>query len=62
MITFNITIISVGFQRRIAIIPALGSVGPQWGPVKLMCPYVCLYVSLSLWLSIFIFGNHSRRP
>ena len=37
---------SVGVQRRAAFIPTLGSEGPQWHPVKL----VCISVSLSLLL------------
>ena len=33
------------------IIPTLGSEGPQWGPVKLICPSVSLSVRMSLCIS-----------
>ena len=56
MISFNITITSVGFQRCNAFIPTLGSEGPQWGPVKLMCLSLRLYV----WSSALLFGDNLR--
>ena len=53
-----VLISSVAVQRCDAFIPALGFIGPQWGPFKLMCPSVCpyirLYVSLSLCLVVRI--------
>ena len=50
MITITFTITSVGIQCHDAFIPSLGSRGPQWGPVDLTCPYLCLslYISVSL--------------
>ena len=55
---------SVGVQRRDEFIPTLGSGGPQWGPVKVICLYVFPYVSpslhLSVWSSVSLFGDHSR--
>ena len=45
MITINITITSLGVQRRDAFIPQSGAKGHQWGPV-------CLYVCLSIYLFI----------
>ena len=36
------------------IFPTLGSGGTQWGPVELMCPWLCLSVSLSFCLSVYL--------
>ena len=44
------------YANRNIIIPILGSSGPQWGPVKLMC----LYVSLSLFISASLSGQPHR--
>ena len=38
----------------ILLIPTLGSRGPQWGPVDLICLSLCLYVRLPALLS----GDH----
>ena len=43
---------------------------PQWGPIKLMCLCVCLFLRLSLrispciyvWMSVLIFGNKIVSP
>ena len=52
----------------LVVIPTLGSIGPHWGPVELMCLsvlyvsvcfYMCLYVCLSVWSSASLFGDHS---
>ena len=42
-----VLISSVGVQRSDVFIPTLGSEGPQWGPVELIC--MCLYLSVSLY-------------
>ena len=49
----------MGFQRCGAFIPTLGSGGPQWVPVELMCLsvftfFVCISVSLSSRLHRFL--------
>ena len=38
---------SVGVQHRNGFIPTLEPKGPQWGPVELICPSLCLFVFLS---------------
>ena len=53
-----VLIYSVGVQRRDAFIPTLGSRETQWCPVKLMCPFICAYVSLYIWSSSSLFGEH----
>ena len=50
----------------IQLCPKLGTEGPQWGPVELICPSVRLSVSLSVslslclsvWYSASLFGDH----
>ena len=42
------------------ILPTLGSRGPQWGPVELICLSVCLSVSPSLCIYVFL-SVHPRQ-
>ena len=53
MINITNTITSVGLHISDPFIPTLGSGGPQWGLFELICPFLCLYVSLSLCLAGF---------
>ena len=53
-----VLISSVGVQRRDTFIPTLGSEGPQWGPDKLICPYLSLFLYLSVRSSAAMFGDN----
>ena len=46
-----VLILSVGVQGYDAFIPALGPKGPQSGQVELICLYVCLSLFLSVYMS-----------
>ena len=64
MLTITITITSVGVHRCDVFIPVLGYGGPPWGPVKIMCLYVYMSLSLSLCLYICLsvpMSGHPRR-
>ena len=41
-------------KRKLIIIPTLGSKGTQWGPVKIIWLSVCIYVSMSSCMHIFL--------
>ena len=64
-ITITITITSVDPERD-AFIPTQRSGGPRWGPVELICLSVCLYIHLSIclsvWLHALLFVKQSLRP
>ena len=51
MITILITISSVGYSIVMHLSPKLGSIGPQWGLVEIICMYVHLFVSPSVSIS-----------
>ena len=48
--------ISVGVQLHDAFIHTLGSKGPQWGPVELICLYISPSVSTYLCISVSMSG------
>ena len=49
-----VSISSFGFHRRHALMLTVASEGNQWGPVKLMCMFVCLSVSQAVSLSLYL--------
>ena len=54
MITITFTNTGVGVQHSDEFIPTMGSEGPHWGPVEIMCLCLCPYVSMSLCISFHV--------